>query len=237
MSVVKKSKDLYAIIIWILRSFDCLLFVTKKKREDNKKKNKLMLLLRLEKEEDKKEKRKKTKKVSLDECYNEEWVLLLNKRKKLKNFYCLLCEEIANNAMELICNEHEDMKEGLVVGEQCLLKHLKDHNNQCPTKSHDGCNYVKGKTARNCIDDLMVICPRQFMSQLNVCQQDQTKEGIVNKETQYCYVKEHLEGNSCSLQPVECKFKEFGCNDVLFNYNFEQHMQEQMKEHLDLLFK
>ncbi|ETO18489.1 G-protein beta WD-40 repeats containing protein [Reticulomyxa filosa] len=218
-------------IIWILRK--------------TKKKSKLMLLLPLEKGEDKQEKRKKTKKWSLDECYNEEWVLFLNKRKKLKNFYCLLCKEIANNAMELICDEHEDMKEGLVVGEQCLLKHLKDHNNQCPTKSHDGCNYVKGKTARNCIDDLMVICPRQFMSQLNVCQQDQTKEGIVNKETQYCCkfkgkikdVKEHLEGNSCSLQPVECKFKGFGCNDVLFNYNFEQHMQEQMKEHLDLLFK
>ncbi|ETO00615.1 hypothetical protein RFI_36825, partial [Reticulomyxa filosa] len=47
-------------------------------------------------------------------------------------------------------------------------------------------------------------------------------------------MKEHLE-NKCPLKHLECKFKEFGCDDILFNFNFEQHLQLQMKKHLDLL--
>ncbi|ETO34836.1 hypothetical protein RFI_02250, partial [Reticulomyxa filosa] len=50
------------------------------------------------------------KTLSLDGCYDKEWVVL-KKPKLFKNFQCLLCKQIANNAMGLVCNKHEDRKE------------------------------------------------------------------------------------------------------------------------------
>ncbi|ETO21184.1 hypothetical protein RFI_16023 [Reticulomyxa filosa] len=189
---------------------------------------------------------KKSKTVSLDECYNKEWVVLLNKQELLKNFQCLLCEQIANNAMELTCAEHEDQKDVLSVGEQCLFKYLKTHDNQCPIGNHGRCDYVKAKVVRRCVDELMVICPRQFVRQLDTKTSCQQREGDVSTtmitETTNCctfkeYIKEmraHLE-KSCPLKPLECKFKMFGCDDIFFDFNLEQHLQSQMNKHLNLV--
>ncbi|ETO05019.1 hypothetical protein RFI_32380, partial [Reticulomyxa filosa] len=47
-------------------------------------------------------------------------------------------------------------------------------------------------------------------------------------------IKEHLD-ESCPLRPLKCRFKEFGRNDILFQSNFEQHLQLKMERHLDLL--
>ncbi|ETO04705.1 hypothetical protein RFI_32693, partial [Reticulomyxa filosa] len=158
----------------------------------------------------------------------------------LKNLQCLLCSQIANNAMELTCDEHEEQEGTLVIGEQCLMKYLKENNNKCPIGKHGTCNYVKGRTARKYICDLKVICPRQFMKHSNQKEENETKEGDISMEDGCAFkgkiseVKEHLE-NACSMKTLECKFKEFGCDEILCGSNLEEHMELQMKKHLDLL--
>ncbi|ETO02219.1 hypothetical protein RFI_35217, partial [Reticulomyxa filosa] len=136
--------------------FSCFLEtqLTKKKKKRKTKKyssKKINSMLMLHEEEDKV---KKLKTLSLDGCYDKEWVASSNKPKLFKNFQCLLCKQIANNAMDLVCNEHEDRKEAVLIGEQCLKRHLNEHNNQCPIGNHDNCNYVKAQTTRNCIREL-----------------------------------------------------------------------------------
>ncbi|ETO25236.1 WD-40 repeat protein [Reticulomyxa filosa] len=145
---------------------------------------------------------KDSKTLPVKKCYNKDWISFSVKSSTLKNFQCLLCKQIANNAMELICNEHKDYKES-VIGEQCLLKYLNENNNKCPIGDHNNCNYIKGQTARNCINELRVICPRQFKNEIK--------------------------------KPIECKFKRFGCNDILCNFNIEKHLQSGMDKHFNLL--
>ncbi|ETO02180.1 hypothetical protein RFI_35256, partial [Reticulomyxa filosa] len=151
-----------------------------------------------------------------------------------------LCSQIANNAMELTCDEHEEQEGTLVIGEQCLMKYLKENNNKCPIGKHGTCNYVKGRTARKYICDLKVICPRQFMKHSNQKEENETKEGDTPMGNGCIFkgkiheMKEHLE-NACSLKTLKCKFKEFGCDEILCSSNFEEHMELQMKKHLNLL--
>ncbi|ETO26341.1 hypothetical protein RFI_10797, partial [Reticulomyxa filosa] len=213
-------------------------FLTKKKGDKNQSINKIMLMFVPEEN--------KCKTISLEECYNKEWVTFLDEQLLLKNFQCLLCKEVANNAMELICNDHEDQKDALVVGGQCLMRYLNEHNGECPVGNHGLCNYVRGKAVRNFVDELVVICPRQFMSQetekANVEMEEGTKITRGGPKVKHgCTfkgkikeMKNHLE-RSCQLKPSECKFKEFGCKDLLFEFNAEQHLQSQMKRHMDLL--
>ncbi|ETO13475.1 G-protein beta WD-40 repeats containing protein [Reticulomyxa filosa] len=188
------------------------------------------------------EETERIKTLSLEGCYDKNWLASTNKLKHLQNFQCLLCNQIANNAMELTCNEHEDHKETLVVGEQCLIQYLSENNNQCPVGKHKDCTYVKVRALRNVIGGLKVICLQQFIIQSNLKTNMQTKKGDIITEAKQCCkfkgkleeMKDHL-GNECPLKPLECKFKKFGCDDVLYVSNFEQHLQLQMKKHLDLL--
>ncbi|ETO34338.1 hypothetical protein RFI_02756 [Reticulomyxa filosa] len=190
-------------------------------------------------------KTKKLNNLSLEGCYDKNWISSSNKPRLLRNLQCLLCKQIANNAMEIICNEHEDHKETVLIGEKCLKQYLNEHNNKCPIGNHDHCNYVKGQTARNFISELKVICPRQFGIDLNIKTNIETKEGDTSTEIetkkQYCIfkgkieeVKNHLQ-NECCLKPLECKFKEFGCDDILFNFNFQKHLQLKGNQHSNLL--
>ncbi|ETO18895.1 hypothetical protein RFI_18353, partial [Reticulomyxa filosa] len=199
-------------------------------------------MLMLQAEEDEALKVKSLKTLSFEGCYDKDWVAALNKQSKLKSLQCLLCNKIANNGMELTCNEHEGCKDPLLVGEQCLMKYLHENNNTCPIKKHGPCSYMKGRALRNIINELKVMCPRQFINYCNQKANDRTKEGDTNTETEHVCkfkgkieeMKEHLE-KTCPLKTLKCKFKEFGCDDILFDFNFEQHLQLQMKKHLDLL--
>ncbi|ETN99376.1 hypothetical protein RFI_38105, partial [Reticulomyxa filosa] len=47
-------------------------------------------------------------------------------------------------------------------------------------------------------------------------------------------MKNHLQ-NECCLKPLECKFKEFGCDDILFEFNSQEHLQLKSSQHLNLL--
>ncbi|ETO12471.1 WD-40 repeat-containing protein [Reticulomyxa filosa] len=184
-------------------------------------------------------KEKNLNNFSLNDCYNKDWVAASNKQD-LKNLQCLLCGQVANNAMELNCDEHDNQEDTLVIGEQCLMKYLKENNDQCPIGKHSTCDYVKGRTARKFVCELKVICPRQFMKYPNQREENEAKEGDTPMEDSCAFkgkineVKEHLE-NTCSLKTLECIFKKFGCNESLYGSNFEEHMELQMKRHLDLL--
>ncbi|ETO34739.1 hypothetical protein RFI_02351 [Reticulomyxa filosa] len=180
------------------------------------------------------------KALSLDGCYDKNWVAASNKQSTLRPLQCLLCGQVANNAMELTCDEHDDYKDTVIVGEQCLIKYLKENNDQCPIGEHGTCKHTKGRTARNFVCELKVICPRQFMKHFNQREENEAKEGDTPMEDSCAFkgkineVKEHLE-NTCSLKTLECIFKKFGCNESLYGSNFEEHMELQMKRHLDLL--
>ncbi|ETO17313.1 viral A-type inclusion protein [Reticulomyxa filosa] len=180
--------------------------------------------------------------LSLEGCYNKDWVAASNKQNRLKSLQCSICKQIANNAMELTCNEHEDHNDALVVGEQCLMKYLQENNNQCPTKEHNTCSYMKGRTIRRFVNELKVICPRQFVSYSNQRVGIQKREGgTITEIKRTCTfkgkieeIKEHLE-NACPLKILGCKYKDYGCDDILYDYNFEEHLESQMKKHLHLL--
>ncbi|ETN99587.1 hypothetical protein RFI_37882, partial [Reticulomyxa filosa] len=120
--------------------------------------------------------------LSLEGCYNKDWVATSTKQNKLASLQCLLCKQIANNAMELTCDEHDDYKDALIVGEQCLIKYLNENNNQCPIGKHGPCSCMKGRTVRNIVSKLKVICPRQFINYFNQKANEQTKEGEMATE-------------------------------------------------------
>ncbi|ETO05222.1 hypothetical protein RFI_32174 [Reticulomyxa filosa] len=115
--------------------------------------------------------------------------------------------------MELTCNEHEDRKDTPIVGKKCLMKYLNENNNKCPIDKH-------GRTLRNIVSELKVICLRQFINHFNEKTDDRTKEGDTITETKHVCkfkgkieeMKEHLK-NKCPLKPLECKFKEFECKE------------------------
>ncbi|ETO24263.1 hypothetical protein RFI_12897, partial [Reticulomyxa filosa] len=208
----------------------------KKKKGGEKKVKFHVLMLKIE------EKEKISETVTPQCCYNKDWVAASNKQDSLKRLQCLLCGQIANSAMELSCDKHKGSEDTLIVGEQCLIEYLYENNNQCPVGKHGTCSYTRANTIMRIICDLNVICPRQFMSHFDQEAIIQKKEeDITTKTGHVCNfkgkiesIKKHLE-NTCPLKPLECKFKKFGCNDVLFNFNAEQHVQSQMKKHLDLL--
>ncbi|ETO28421.1 serine/threonine protein kinase [Reticulomyxa filosa] len=203
-----------------------------------------LIMLILDEEECQAVKVKSLKALLFEGCYDKDWMAASNKQSLLKSLQCLLCNQIASNAMELTCNEHEDHKDTLLVGEQCLMKYLHKHNNQCPIGKHGLCSYVKGRAVRRIVSELKITCPRQFINHFNQNANNRTKEGNIITEVEHVCkfkgnpeeMKEHLE-NTCPLKPLGCKFKEFGCHDILSDFNFEQHLQLQMKKHLDLLLE
>ncbi|ETO18586.1 hypothetical protein RFI_18685 [Reticulomyxa filosa] len=186
---------------------------------------------------------------SSEGCLEKSWLSYRNSTEKLKTLECLLCHKIANNAVELICEDHEETKSALIVGEKCLKQYLINNRNQCPVENHDHCKYGKAKLVRQYVDELVVTCPRQFLLNLQLHQQplNQVKEesqpqrSIQMPSVPMCTfegkvkdVKEHLE-HSCGLIELECRFKSFGCNEILNNQNIGSHMQVAMARHLEML--
>ncbi|ETO00047.1 hypothetical protein RFI_37411 [Reticulomyxa filosa] len=171
------------------------------------------------------------KRSLLGECYNTEWVLFLHKQDAPEDFECLICKQITNNAVKLTCKEHEDASEEMFVGEKCLNRYLEENDSQCPIDDHNPCRYKKGITIRKKINNLTVMCPRQFAKDTNA---DLEMKLCCKFNGKIKDIKEHLE-ESCPLRPLECRFKKFGCDEILFQSNFGQHLQLQLKKHLDLL--
>ncbi|ETO15343.1 hypothetical protein RFI_22021 [Reticulomyxa filosa] len=140
-------------------------------------------------------------------CYDKDWVLSTNEQQKLNTLICCLCNQIANKAVELQCDEHENIETTYVIGEECLQRYLKQSNGKCPIGQHDHCEFSKSKIARQQVSDLLVICPRQYD-----LQKRQSKEGTNTgekgwhgNETSQCNYKgkireieDHL-NNSCQL--------------------------------------
>ncbi|ETN99601.1 hypothetical protein RFI_37869, partial [Reticulomyxa filosa] len=184
----------------------------------------------------------------LDSCYNTQWILQLNKQKEVKGMLCLLCQQIAKNAMELTCDEHENSNAALIVGEDCLVRYLQQNSNKCPVEQHDNCKQSKNKLVRQYVDDIVVMCPRQY--QLDLKQDSDTTNGneqtnpeaasenaltrICNFQGKIKDVKEHLQG-SCQLMTLSCSFKPFGCQALLFKYNYDDHVRLQVESHLALV--
>ncbi|ETO14962.1 hypothetical protein RFI_22405 [Reticulomyxa filosa] len=173
-----------------------------------------MLFLNME-EEDEKET------FSTFGCYNKDWLLLTNKSQKLNTLICCICKQIANNAIELRCKEHENTEQAYLVGEECLQIYLKQNNEKCPIKQHKNCEFTKNKSIRQQISDLLVICPRQYDLKRRKSNQE-IKIGEQENETDYysknqcdykCKIKDikdHLD-KSCKLisfQQIMLLFKE-----------------------------
>ncbi|ETN98492.1 hypothetical protein RFI_39005, partial [Reticulomyxa filosa] len=166
------------------------------------------------------------KTVLLSECHNKNY--FSKEQKIIKTFECLICGQIANNAMELICDAHDDQKDSLIIGQQCLINYLKNNNNQCPIDNHISCKYIKSKMTRQFINDLIIMCPVQFINQLNQKSNDTISKKSCKFEGKISEIKEHVE-KSCPLKLVECEFKPFGCNEMF------QHLKLQIEKHVHLL--
>ncbi|ETO33722.1 hypothetical protein RFI_03383, partial [Reticulomyxa filosa] len=129
-------------------------------------------------------------------CYAKAWVLLTNDSQKLNNLFCCLCNQIANNAVELQCNDHENVEQAYLAGEECLQTYLKQNNEKCPIGQHDHCEFSKSKITRQQVSDLLVICPRQYDMQ-----KEQSNEGIKTGEKGEC------ENESNWNLTSQCNFK------------------------------
>ncbi|ETO16567.1 hypothetical protein RFI_20772, partial [Reticulomyxa filosa] len=103
-----------------------------------------MLILNVERDERKLEKEKET--FSSSGCYNKDWVLLTNNKQNLNHLICCICKQIANNVVELQCNEHKNAGQVYLVGEECLQVYLKQSNGKCPIQQHDHCEFIKNKS-------------------------------------------------------------------------------------------
>ncbi|ETO18000.1 hypothetical protein RFI_19295 [Reticulomyxa filosa] len=82
-----------------------------------------MLSLNMEREEKKVENEKEI--FFSSDCYNKDWILLTNNEQKLNHLICCICKQIANNAVELQCDEHQNDGKVYLVGEECLQVYLK----------------------------------------------------------------------------------------------------------------
>ncbi|ETN97856.1 hypothetical protein RFI_39670, partial [Reticulomyxa filosa] len=172
--------------------------------------------------------------ISLEDCYNKHWISLLNKEETVNKFICLLCKQVAYNAVELSCREHENMEE------------------KCPIEQHDSCEYSKNRLAQQEISSLIVMCPRQYQmthgvehKATHIGTMEDDEGSNVNEynlsQKQGCNyrgtikgLKEHLE-TSCRLKPVYCCFQKFGCDTLLFERTQSEHCMLHMQAHLLLV--
>ncbi|ETO03277.1 hypothetical protein RFI_34133, partial [Reticulomyxa filosa] len=134
-------------------------------------------MLALNVERDEKNSENKIETFSSPGCYNKDWILLTNKPQKINTLICCICKQVANNAVELQCDEHENIEQVHLVGEECLQMYLKQSNGKCPIQQHEHCEFSKNKTIRQQVSELLVICPRQYDMK-----QRQLKEGTVTGE-------------------------------------------------------
>ncbi|ETO35010.1 hypothetical protein RFI_02065, partial [Reticulomyxa filosa] len=161
------------------------------------------------------------------QCFDKSWILQLNQPEQVNHFICLICKQVANNPVEIYCDQHKDVDESLIAGE---------------TQFHNGCEYYKMKLTQRQINDLMVTCPRQFRQDSKT--NTKTEEGQTSGDmTNMCNfkgklkdLKDHLD-NSCYLKLEDCWFKSFECNHSCLQNELESHLSSMMKYHFDLVVK
>ncbi|ETO06295.1 hypothetical protein RFI_31102 [Reticulomyxa filosa] len=159
--------------------------------------------------------------LSLEQpCFSKDWILLTNEQKYIKHFICLICKQIVNNHVDIDCPQHVNMDEALITGEHCLKLFLEKHNNSCPIQPHDNCQYSKSNAVRKYIDELTVICIKQFeqeLKKLHETEREREIHGVIK-----CDFKGKLKdldthlANECPLNLINCWFKPFGCNHSCF---------------------
>ncbi|ETO07018.1 hypothetical protein RFI_30374 [Reticulomyxa filosa] len=131
------------------------------------------------------------------------------------------------------------MDEVLIAGEHCLKLFLENNNNSCPIQPHDNCQYSRNNAVRKYIDDLTVICIRQFEQEIKISHKTE-REGEIPGVIK-CDFKGKLKDlnnhliNECPLNLINCLFKPFGCNHTCFSYNLKDHLITNMKLHFDLV--
>ncbi|ETO14133.1 hypothetical protein RFI_23236 [Reticulomyxa filosa] len=179
-------------------------------------------------------------KSTLD-CYDKAWVLLLSGSEgSVKNYECFLCQQITKNPMEINCIQHTNEKM-VIVGEDCLHQYLRENGQSCPIQKHSNCQYFKNTIIEQQIDNLSVICPRQYQflvqgkkhNELDFRNEMDESKFICKYKGPIRDIEDHLK-TSCTLMPLECRFKLFGCECVLYKHNYDDHMQAQMQNHLEM---
>ncbi|ETO03675.1 hypothetical protein RFI_33729 [Reticulomyxa filosa] len=116
-------------------------------------------------------------------------------------------KECYDEECEALLNEqHEDHQHALVIGKQCLKQYLNKYNNQHSVGNHH-----------------------------HLIRRSIGKKRIHNHRDKRKEMKDHL-NNSYYLKSLMYKFKEFGCNATLFNFNFEQPLKPQMKRNIKKYF-
>ncbi|ETO27446.1 WD-40 repeat protein [Reticulomyxa filosa] len=175
-------------------------------------------------------------------CLDKNWILQSNQSEQINHLICLICKQVAHNPVEISCTQHKDMDESLIVGEDCLQQFLENNHKTCPIQPHDGCEYYKMKSMQRHINDLMVVCPRQFQQDLKTLgknEEGQTPGGttsMCNFKGKIKDLEDHL-NNSCSLRLVNCWFELFGCKHSCFENDLKKHLISEMKYHFDLVMK
>ncbi|ETO07770.1 hypothetical protein RFI_29620 [Reticulomyxa filosa] len=77
-----------------------------------------MLSIEEETREDEKESKENKRPIfSFSDCRSKTWVSLTNESQKLDTLICCICNQIANNAMELHCDKYENADQIYLVGE------------------------------------------------------------------------------------------------------------------------
>ncbi|ETO31380.1 G-protein beta WD-40 repeats containing protein [Reticulomyxa filosa] len=174
-------------------------------------------------------------------CFNKDWILRSHSQQYIEHFICLICKQIANNPMDIVCPQHANVDEVLITGEHCLKLFLKNNNNSCPIQLHDNCQYSRSNAVRKYIGDLTVMCIRQFEQELKAPHETkEQREGEVH-EIMKCDFKGKLKDlnthllNECPLNLIDCWFKPFGCNHTCLKQNVDDHLATNMKLHFDLV--
>ncbi|ETO01594.1 hypothetical protein RFI_35845, partial [Reticulomyxa filosa] len=90
-----------------------------------------------------------TKPFPVSGCFKKVWILLINKPQKLNSLICCICNQIADNAMELHCDEHKNVDQIYLVGEQCLQNYLKENNEKYPIQQHGHCEFSQSRRQPN----------------------------------------------------------------------------------------
>ncbi|ETN99696.1 hypothetical protein RFI_37774, partial [Reticulomyxa filosa] len=96
------------------------------------------------------------------------------------------------------------------------------------------------KSLQRQIDNLIVICPRQFERDLEASESREEGKTLMrpgcNFKGSIKEVNDHL-NNSCPLKPLACWFQSFGCDHSCLKGELEEHLVLQKKHHFDLVVK
>ncbi|ETO12076.1 WD-40 repeat protein [Reticulomyxa filosa] len=178
------------------------------------------------------EKTTKESSFSLDRsCFSKNWILQSNRPKRIDNFICLICKQVANNPIELNCTQHQNLYEPLIVGENCLKQFLSNNQNTCPVRYHIGCVYSQSKKIQQQIDALKITCPLQFEQK-----KEENEKILCNFKGKMNELSNHLD-NECPLKLLNCWYQPFGCKHSCSKNKLQEHLISEIKFHFDLIVK